>query len=82
MSADYFNSPRALLAVAFPPQQGLRGACAAVQDLARPAYRIPRLMSRREALRLAIARNLESFADGQGNRAKRRVAALRKERAA
>lgn len=72
--SDYLNSPRALLAVAFPPQRGLGGACTRLADLSRFAYRTPRLMTLREAARLICRRNLEDVRMGHGNRAARREA--------
>ncbi len=70
---NYIDSPRALLAVAFPPQRGLLGACATLADLSRAEYRKPQLMTRRDAVRLIFARNLESCERGKGYRAIRRM---------
>lgn len=75
--SNYINCPGALLAVAFPPQLGLRGACTTLLDLTRNGYHRPHYMTRRAAAWLILRRNLESAnADGSGNRAARREAAL------
>jgi hypothetical protein len=73
----YFNSHRALLAVAFPPQDGLNGATTTVADLASSDYRRPHLMSRTEAFHHVIGRNLEPVITGSGNKAARREALAR-----
>lgn len=76
--SDYINSPGARLAVAFPPQLGLRGACTALRDLACDGdYFRPHYMSRLAAALLIFRRNLDSAnSSGSGNRAARREAAL------
>ncbi len=77
MTTPYFNSPGAILAVAFPPQAGLQGACTTLADLCRADYARPRFLSGRlEAARLIIARNLAAFIPGHGNGAARRAAAI------
>ena len=69
----YINSARAQLAIAFPPQHGLRGAMTTLADLCRPEYQRPHFFTRLECARLVLARNSEVFEPGQGRRAWRRV---------
>lgn len=70
------NTPaRTLLAIAFPPSKGLRGALTRLCDLARPNYRTPLLFGRKEAAKLVLRANMEQAeASGHGNRAGRREA--------
>ncbi len=76
--SDYMTSARAALAVAFPPQDGLRGACTTLADLCRAAYRRPRYTSLAGAARDCIRRNYENAeAYGSGNRASRRAKAFK-----
>ena len=72
----YHLLPRPRLAIAFPPQHGLAGACTTLVDLCRAAYLNPHFFSRREVAQLIFARNLEVFAPGKGNRAARRAAMI------
>lgn len=72
--------PRLALAVAFPPDHGLRGACVTLADLCRPDHYFPRLTSRRWAAHLCVARNLSPVETGGGHRAERRKLALDSDR--
>lgn len=77
MTRSYFNSASAALAVAYPPQEGLRGACTTLADLCLPSYRQPRLHTRQGAARDCIRRNYEQAVSyGHGNRAAKRAAQI------
>lgn len=75
-AAEYFASPVSQLAAAFPPDEGLRGACTRLRDLTRPDYGHPRYTDRAGAAKLILRRNLVPIVIGNGNRAARREAAL------
>ena len=74
---NHAHAPGALLAVAFPPSQGLRGASTTIADLGSPRYGFTRFMVRRHALWLIVRQNMDrAIAHGHGNKAARREAQL------
>jgi len=81
MTSDYQTSARAALAVAYPPEQGLKGAATTLRDLCQSAYRNPRFASLGFAGRLCVDRNFEvAIPYGNGNAAARRKKQLEIER--
>ena len=74
ISHSFTVTARGMLAVAFPPEMGLKGAVTTLRDLCRPAYRTPGSISRVEAVSLCIRRNMEhAEAYGHRNRYQRRA---------